>query len=867
MIASNIILPTGITRRRSQPGPRARADTRDEQLLSFNHLFYGEQGTRFWGDGFFVKYDFGVIGFVSPDPDWFPEGDMQRAVGAIRAELARVFGERLVSYGVGMGGYTALKYATLLGVDAAIAFSPQISFNPADVARFDPRYIRYYDPTRNGEMRIHAEDIAGKNYVLFDNFWTVDRKHAEQVTALWPVEHFALPFTGHASVRSIAEGHIARPFLLRLVGASDGKAAELRGIVRRTRRSTQVYWESRAVSLTSRRPAATRQILRAVRGAVSLAPDAATLRIALVRALLDCGERSEAEQELAPVHLGTRGPIGQWIRYIDCYRRIHGERATLEMLGRAPSEMQSHTAFHFEDAVIRFDMGDGASASAILSLIWPEQEQITRRMKLGILLNATGEKEKALGIFRALAEEVPNAENLIQLAVALGKDKPNTAARTEALTHLAEARKIIDPDPALWRRVLLLYDRLEVPGEQVAAGREAVAALPGYPDLRMELAIALERSGKHAEALELAARLMPEHARIRHLDWLILVLRKGEMGAEALRLARSAVEEWPDDSASRLQLAVLLLERGDEEEAFAHLLHVRAHPPGRLDLMADAVAAFDAVGLHADAAKAAGPLAAIHEGQFAPQLLLADRLIRAGFLQEARIHLRRIRRNFGNDAANLSAIATRYRRVGEERRAEELFARALGSNPRAPASKHEHAAPEVQKEEFRPAHAAFQGLPAANAGAASQTTAQMELIALSSQQGGRRGLAEARCAAAGLAKQNSQDSVFWAQLADLFASLDQPSQTLPAIGRAIGLAPGDPTHRLRQAELLLGAGRHSEAKSKLADLIDGSTTSATFARVVAAFDRMRDIGAAQAAAERWVAANPRDPNASTLTHT
>ena len=35
MIASNIILPTGITRRRSQPDPRARADTRDEQLHTY----------------------------------------------------------------------------------------------------------------------------------------------------------------------------------------------------------------------------------------------------------------------------------------------------------------------------------------------------------------------------------------------------------------------------------------------------------------------------------------------------------------------------------------------------------------------------------------------------------------------------------------------------------------------------------------------------------------------------------------------------------------------------------------------------------------------------------------------------------------
>ena len=47
MIASNIILPTGITRRRSQPDPRARADTRDEQLpAKLYHMGFREPVRR-----------------------------------------------------------------------------------------------------------------------------------------------------------------------------------------------------------------------------------------------------------------------------------------------------------------------------------------------------------------------------------------------------------------------------------------------------------------------------------------------------------------------------------------------------------------------------------------------------------------------------------------------------------------------------------------------------------------------------------------------------------------------------------------------------------------------------------------------------
>ncbi len=801
------------------------------RFASFGHLLYRKQGTNFWGDEFFAKYGYGAIGFVAATPDWFPEEEVERAVAAIRPGLLRTEGQRLVSYGVSMGGYAALKYSALLGVDAAIAFSPQISINPVDVARFDSRYVRYYDRARNGDMRIRAADLAPENHVLYDNFWTVDRKHAEQIAALGPVERFALPFTGHASIRSIAEGRIAERFLQRLIGAGTGKAAELRGMIRSTRRNTLVYWESRAVSLAGRRPAATPQILHAVRNALALAPDAVIWQIAEVAALLNCGQREEAESALARIHLGAQAAVGPWVRYIDCWRRIHGDAKTIEMMGRAPAEVQRHAAFRFEDAVIRFEMGDVASAAAILSLIWPEQEQITRRMRLGQLLNAAGEKGKALGVFRSLAEEAPTAENLVMLAAALTEDRTNSERLAEALAHLGEARQIIDPDAVLWRRVLLLYDGLDARKAHVEAGREAVKALPGYPDLRMERAIALERDGRRDEALQLAMRLVADQARIRRLDWLILILRKAGMKSEAFALARVAAAERPDDAASRLQLAVLLLERGHEEEAFTHLMVLREQPSGRLDLVEDAVAAFDAVGLHSDAAKAAGRLAFARADQFGPQLLLADRLIRAGLLKDATIHLRRVRRHIENDAPSLCAIASRCRRAGEAPRAEELFARALGL---------------------------IQG---GGAEAAWQMAAQMELIALQSQHGGRRGLAEARRAAAELERRDSKDPAFWAGLADLFATLGETGRALAAIGGAIALRPDDPEPRLREAELLVAGGKMRAAKTRLAALAAPGSTRENFARAIAALARTGDRAAVRAAAEGRLAAAPQDATA------
>jgi tetratricopeptide (TPR) repeat protein len=797
------------------------------RFVSFNHLLYREPPNRFWGDSFFDKYELGAIGFVSTKQDWFPEAEMRQALQAVAVAgaLARAPGERLVSYGASMGGYAALKYASHLGVDAAVAFGAQVSIDPADVARFDTRFVRFHDPARHAGMRISGEDLAPENYILYDKFWTVDRKNADLIAALGPVERFALPCSGHACIRAVGEGHIAHPFLLRLVDPAPGKAAELRAMIRRSRRNTLVYWESRSTILAARRPAATRQILHAVDTTLILAPDQPIWRLARVVALLNCEERSEAEEELARVHLDGRSPGGLWVRYIDCHRRIHGDQATIEMMGRTSAEVQEHTAFRFEDAVIRFDMGDKGSAAAVLELIWPAEKEITRRVKLGLMLAAVGEKEKALAIFRAMAEEAPSAENLVQLAGVLAEDRANVASRAEALARLTEARAIIDPDPVLWRRLLLLYDRLDTPAEQIAGAREAAAALPGYPDLRMELAIALERGGEKAEALAIAARLVPEQARIRRLDWLILMLRQGGMQEEALALARTAARERPADQASRLQLAILLLAQEEEAEAFEQLLRVRANPPARLDLMEEATTALDAVGLHEDAAKAAARNAAAHIDQLAPQLLLAERLIRAGLLQETRLHLLRVRRSAGDDPARLIAIARLYRRAGEELRAEELLARALG-------------------ERTEPA------------------VAWMELIALRSKHGGWRARRTARRTASRLATSAAQDPAFWAGLAELFAALDRLPRALSAIGRASALDPDEPAYNLRAAELLLAAGKRSEAKTRLAALLEKSPSRDIFARALPLLEQAGDEQAACAAAERWLAAAPRDARAS-----
>ncbi|MGH7159956.1 MAG: tetratricopeptide repeat protein [Acetobacteraceae bacterium] len=118
-----------------------------------------------------------------------------------------------------------------------------------------------------------------------------------------------------------------------------------------------------------------------------------------------------------------------------------------------------------------------------------------------------------------------------------------------------------------------------------------------------------------------------------------------------------------------------------------------------------------------------------------------------------------------------------------------------------------------------------------------------------------------RRAAAGLDKTQNERPQFWAGLAELFAALDDVPRALGAIGRAIALAPDDAGPRLREAELLLLAGRERDAVTRLAALAGRGTTRETFARAITALGKTRDGTALREACEARLAAVPGDAGA------
>ena len=177
-----------------------RAGSSRYLLVTFNEMEMQANGSRFWAQRFCEKADIAALGFISRRPNWFPAASIVKAVDAAQPIL-RAAPERVL-YGHSQGGYAALRYRRRFDATVAIAFCPQASIDPNAVP-FDRRFTRHFSPKLHTSMGIAPDQAAGRGYVFFDPFHSVDRRHAEQIAAL-QAETRLVPvhMTGHGTVRA-----------------------------------------------------------------------------------------------------------------------------------------------------------------------------------------------------------------------------------------------------------------------------------------------------------------------------------------------------------------------------------------------------------------------------------------------------------------------------------------------------------------------------------------------------------------------------------------------------------------------------------------------------------------------------------------
>ena len=91
----------------------------DTVIVSFNEMNFAWNGDQYWGQKLLEPLQVTVLGFVTPEPNWYPPDDMK---GAIPAAIEAIAGRRVVTYGFSQGGYGALKFSRALSASTAVAF-------------------------------------------------------------------------------------------------------------------------------------------------------------------------------------------------------------------------------------------------------------------------------------------------------------------------------------------------------------------------------------------------------------------------------------------------------------------------------------------------------------------------------------------------------------------------------------------------------------------------------------------------------------------------------------------------------------------------------------------------------------------------
>lgn len=227
-------------------------------LVTFGGATLRPDGVRIPAEGPVAALDLEAVGFIGKAPNWYPAASMARAAPLV-AELCR---GPLVGHGFGMGGYAALKYGRLLGLEAALAASPQVTIDPADVPG-DRRFHNRFDPVLHAGMLVRDDDLPPFCVVLADPHFVQDRLHAERAGPPGRVARVWLPFMRQGTIGRLAGASTLREALdlLRRRDAA-GIAAMLRA-----RRGGSILWHLRmvhAAALHGHGAAAARLAARAI---------------------------------------------------------------------------------------------------------------------------------------------------------------------------------------------------------------------------------------------------------------------------------------------------------------------------------------------------------------------------------------------------------------------------------------------------------------------------------------------------------------------------------------------------------------------------------------------------------------------------
>jgi tetratricopeptide (TPR) repeat protein len=211
----------------------------------------------------------------------------------------------------------------------------------------------------------------------------------------------------------------------------------------------------------------------------------------------------------------------------------------------------------------------------------------------------------------ALGEFSPPVREQIQAARAQLLEAPGDAQRNVRLGKILQAYKLQTPaircyqrawhlDPGDYATAYLLGIALAQTGDDAGATTHLGAAVtlnPDYVPAQLRLGEILFKTGELAQAQTLFEELLardPDSAWAHH--WLAQVLSALDDPDGAISHYQRAVELYADFGLAHYALALAYRNRGDSEQAAAHMAHYRQHPkqtPAYVDPLLESLEALD----------------------------------------------------------------------------------------------------------------------------------------------------------------------------------------------------------------------------------------------------------------------------------
>jgi pimeloyl-ACP methyl ester carboxylesterase len=222
-------------------------------VISFSPLI-DESRNMGKDDGFGVKFfesnQISAIYVIPKWNHWYQYEYVETALKILKPYIAKF--DKVVLYGVSMGGYGVLKYANYLEASSVISISPQAALT-GPRSTFDKRFGQFWEKIDHvSDDWLYEKEFPLNTAVLYDKYHAQDNEHAQII--LSHVRHakaIHLPFSGHEVFAVLNESGILSKFILALIESHTNYSALLNSY-RKVRGESGITWMYAAINSQNR---------------------------------------------------------------------------------------------------------------------------------------------------------------------------------------------------------------------------------------------------------------------------------------------------------------------------------------------------------------------------------------------------------------------------------------------------------------------------------------------------------------------------------------------------------------------------------------------------------------------------------------